>query len=218
METETNGLSRITSWNAPETRDAQRLRTVTLCLTVACAVAVTGHARTTTGPAAEVAGRRVALERTVGGARFRLHGTAVLKKGWVFSVYAAALYLGAGAQPGRVLEDVPKRLEIYYLHRTPKRHMIATAERTLKQNLKPGELAALQPSIDRLHAAYEDGRKGGTATLTYTPGTGTVFAIDGREKVRIPGASFAAAYFGVWLGATPSSESVKRQLLTKWRK
>ncbi|MBN1673837.1 MAG: chalcone isomerase family protein [Kiritimatiellae bacterium] len=169
-------------------------------------------------PIVSVAGRRIPSVRMAEGTRFSLHGAGVLKKGLILSVYAAALYLPEGTAPERVLEDVPKRLEVHYLHRTPKRLMIRTAEETLARNFSPAQLEALRPNIDRLHAAYEDGRKGGMAALTYTPRGGMVFSIDGREKVRIAGAEFAAAYLRVWLGNPPNSETVKQQLLTKWKR
>jgi len=55
--------------------------------------------------------------------------------------------------------------------------------------------------------------KEGCATLTYVPGHGTEYALDGRVKAVIEGADFASAYFKVWLGRRPGSRSVKEQLL-----
>jgi hypothetical protein len=69
--------------------------------------------------------------------------------------------------------------------------------------------------VDRLHGAYENGQAGRTASLTYIPGKGTIYGIDDRVIATIPGSDFAAAYFTVWLGARPSSRSVKRGLLAE---
>jgi hypothetical protein len=151
--------------------------------------------------------------REARGREWRLAGTAVLRAGLVFKVYAAALYLDGDTQPGDALRDVPKRLEIHYYHNTPRRHMIETAVATIRRNLDTETFAAVKPGIDALHGVYEDGSKGGYAALTYVPGKGTEFAIGDRVKCVIEGVDFAEAYFGVWLGEQPSSRSVKRQLM-----
>ena len=157
------------------------------------------------------------LPRTVrvGDTELQLHGTAVLRAGWIFKVYAAALYLPAHLDPARVLDDAPKRLEIFYLHDTDRKHMIDTAEKTLAKSLSPQALAVIEERVRALHEAYRDGRKGGYAALTYVPRQGLSYEVDGELVTRIEGADFAAAYFGVWLGETPSSRSVKRQLLER---
>lgn len=163
--------------------------------------------------AAVLEGKSLPEELKKGGTTFVLHGKGVLKVGFVFKVYAAALYLGEDVEASSVMDDVPKRLEIHFLHTTPKRHMIETANETLRENLTDAEWEAVSARVERLHAAYRDGRKGGVAALTYIPGWGTELAFDGRSVVRLQGADFARAYFSVWLGRKPSSRSLKAQLL-----
>jgi hypothetical protein len=161
-----------------------------------------------------LAGRDLPLRKEACDTAFVLHGAGVLRAGLVLKVYAAALYLPEGVDPGKVLDgDVPRRLEIYYLHKTPKERMIETADKTLAQNLTTNELAAVRERVDALHEAYLNGRKGGCASLTYVPGMGTEYAYDGKRIVVLEGADFAAAYFGVWLGEKPSSQGMKRALL-----
>jgi hypothetical protein len=154
-------------------------------------------------------------EKTVGGTAFALHGAGFLRAGLLFRVYGAALYLERPEDAGRVLDDVPKRLEIFYLHNTPGKAMIDAAEKALARNVEPDRLAELRPMVDRLHAVYEDRAKGDVAALTYIPGTGTEFVVNGTSRVLIEGADFAAAYFTVWLGERPSSRTVKKKLLEK---
>lgn len=165
------------------------------------------------GEGVPLAGKHLPWRLDVAGTNLVLHGTAVLRAALLFEVYAAALYLGEGVPAERALDDVPRRLEIHYLHNTPKAEMVRAADEALARNLKPGELAAVRARVAALHAAYEDGRKGGCAALTYVPGRGTEYALDGQVKAVIGGADFAAAYFAVWLGEQPSSRSVKEQLL-----
>lgn len=168
-------------------------------------------------PAAEdgvpLAGKTLPRFREVAGTQFRLQGTAVLKAALFFDVYAAALYLGPDVPPARAMDNVPRRLEIHYLHETPKSRMIRTAEETLTRNLTPTQFAAVRDRVAALHAAYQDGSRGGCAALTYIPGRGTEFALNDQPRILIEGADFAEAYFSVWLGPRPSSQSVKEQLL-----
>jgi Chalcone isomerase-like len=49
-----------------------------------------------------------------GGTELALSGLGLLRYRVVFKAYVAALYLEPGSDPERVLEDVPKRLEIEY--------------------------------------------------------------------------------------------------------
>lgn len=152
------------------------------------------------------------------GQEFVLHGAGYLTLGLVFRAYGAALYLADPTDATRVLSaDVPRRLEIVYLHATPRSRMIETAEATLARNLTPAELSGVRSAIDRLHAVYDDRRPGDVAALTYVPGVGTEFAVNGERRVLIEGGAFAEAYFGIWLGRRPSSETVKARLLTPYR-
>ncbi|MBN1557834.1 MAG: chalcone isomerase family protein [Lentisphaerae bacterium] len=159
----------------------------------------------------------LALRKQVHGVAFVLQGAGFLRWGYVFKVYGAALYVRDPADADRILEDVPKRLEILYLHHTPREKMIETADATLARNLTAEELAAVRKDVERLHAAYEDRKPGDVAALTYVPGLGTELAVNGARRVLIEGSAFAAAYFGVWLGEQPSSLTVKAQLLRPYR-
>ncbi len=144
-----------------------------------------------------------------------LHGAGLLRKGYFFKVYVGALYLAESRDAENVLSDVPKRLDIHYFHTTPRKHMVRVAEETLRQNLSPGQLARHKAHIQALHEAYRDGRKGGCASLIYRPGAGLTYAVDGETLLRIVDDDFANDYFRVWLGESPSSETIKQALLTK---
>jgi len=162
----------------------------------------------------EQAGRAVKLRETVAGTEWELSGVGVLRMTRFFSVYAAALYLVPGETSENVLADVPKRLDVLYLHDTPAARMIAAAEKSLEHTLSEEEMKPLRSRIDKMHAAYVDGREGGTGTLLYLPGKGTTFMMDGKELVSIKGSDFAKAYFSVWFGEHAASKSVKKQLMT----
>ena len=142
-----------------------------------------------------------------------LHNAALLRYLKVIKAYVAALYLPKGVEPGQVLSDVPKRLELNYLVSIKGPDFGKGAEPTLERNQTPAELARLRSRIDRINAVYRDVKPGDRYALTYLPGKGTELALNGAPLMVIEGADFAAAYFGIWLGREPIDEKLKRGLL-----
>jgi Chalcone isomerase-like len=49
--------------------------------------------------------------------------------------------------------------------------------------------------------------------FTYVPGTGTPFAINGKDKLTIAGPAFGQAIYSVWLGPKPPTSSLKKGML-----
>jgi len=153
----------------------------------------------------------ITLPENIGG--LQLQGAGLLRKGFIFKVYVGALYLADPAHAQNVLGPVPKRIDIHYFHHTPKKYMIRVANATLAENLTPQQLSELQPKVERLHAAYRDGRKGSFASIIHRPGEGLVYAFDNEPVLHIPDDDFANAYFTIWLGEQPSSRTVKNAML-----
>ncbi|HOW96415.1 MAG TPA: chalcone isomerase family protein [Kiritimatiellia bacterium] len=147
------------------------------------------------------------------GTPLALRSTGIFKARVFFSVYAAALYLEEGVSSARVLEDVPKRLELHYFYSIPASVMVEEGGSALAANLSPDQRELLRERILQLNAAYRDVKPGERYALTYVPGRGTVLSLNGEEICRIDGADFAAAYFRVWLGEKPSSRALKKALL-----
>lgn len=184
------------------------------CLRASCLIlAVWACAAAQAASTVDVEGIAFPAEHRAGEVALGLHGSGVFRAYVVLRVYAAGLYLADASDAVRVLDDVPKRLEIYYYHDTPRSRMIETANAAIARNLPPADLAAVRERVDRFHALYRDPRKGDRFSITYRPGIGTELAFNGKPQGVVPGADFAAAYFGVWLGDRPSSEEMKRKLL-----
>lgn len=142
-----------------------------------------------------------------------LHGLGLLRYRWVFKGYVAALYLPPGTAAERALEDVAKRLELEYFWSIAGPDFGDAAEQLLAKSLSARELDALRERLTRLHAAYQDVKPGDRYALDYLPGKGTTLSKNGDALATIPGADFAKAYFGIWLGKQPLDESLKQQLL-----
>lgn len=154
----------------------------------------------TTGPAKALEGQRFAETHNADGSLLRLHRTALLKVKVFFKVYVAGLYLAESRDAGRVLDDVPKRLEIVYLRDIPKDVLIRAAEDHFLSNLTPDQRSALRDRVDFINALYADVKAGDRYALSYRPGVGCELSLNGKTLGVIPGADFAAAYFGIWLG------------------
>jgi hypothetical protein len=150
---------------------------------------------------------------TVAGEPLALRGHALLRVGYVFKVYHAALYLGAEVAAERVFDDVPKRLEIAYLRPFTARQIREAGDAILARQVGPGELAALSARLARINALYRDIQPGDRYTLTYVPGEGSTLALNGQALGTVEGADFAAAYFGIWLHPGTTHPELRAALL-----
>lgn len=144
-----------------------------------------------------------------------LSGAGLLRKGFFFKIYVGALYVADPEHTENILGNVPKRIDIHYFHDTPKKYMVRTAEKTLRDNLTVEQYEALLPKINRLHDAFRNGQKGSVASILHKPGTGLIYAFDNRPVIAIPGDDFANAYFSIWLGERPSSRTMKEAMLNR---
>lgn len=142
-----------------------------------------------------------------------LRGYGLLHYLVFIKAYVGALYLPAAVDSARVLEDVPRRLEIAYFHAiTAEDFAQATADK-MADNVTPEAFRSLEPRLRQLNALYRDVRPGDRYALTYLPGQGTTLALNGTPLGTVPGADFAAALFAIWLGADPIDRGFKAALL-----
>jgi hypothetical protein len=161
---------------------------------------------------AEIGGVAFARELAVHDTPLTLHSLGLLQRFFIKG-YAAALYLGEGASPADVLADVPRRLELQYYLSIDGDDFARAALAILERNLPSEELERLRGRIDDMAALFEDVSAGDRYALTYLPGRGTELALNGELRGTIPGADFAAAYFGIWLGDDPIDAGLRDRLL-----
>jgi hypothetical protein len=150
---------------------------------------------------------------TVGDQEVPLRNAALYRYLSLISVYAAGLYLPAEAEGDFCRADAPKRLELSYLVEIAADDFARSASHVLGKNLSPEEKAALADRIETLHRAYRDVEKGDRYSLTYIPEQGTELALNGSVLVKVAGADFACAYFGIWLGGDPIDDGLRERLL-----
>ncbi len=163
--------------------------------------------------AAELEGVSFAPTSQVGSGTLPLRGLGLAKYLRVIKVYVAALYVDPAVGPDRVLEDVPKKLELSYLRSLKGGDFAQAANKVLPDNVPAATIAQVRPRIEQLHQLYQDIQPGDRYTLTYVPGVGTELAHNGKARGIIPGADFAAAYFAIWLGPDPINLALKEGLL-----
>jgi hypothetical protein len=151
-------------------------------------------------------------EVTVHGQTLPLRGTGRLVWMRMITVYDAALYLTADVPGKDVLRDVPKRLELRYHISIKGETFGESAEPFLKKNVPPDELARIRYRIEQLNRLYRDVKEGDRYALDYAPGSGTMLSLNGSPLGSIEGADFAAAYFAIWLGGKPISDTLRDEL------
>lgn len=139
-------------------------------------------------------------------------GSGELRK-WLIKGCDIALYAEAGIARNDILSDRPRCLELRYTHAITARQFANGAWHSLNQSLSAEQLAPLEGRIAALHALYRDVQKHDRYRLYYLPGQGTHLELNGILLGTIPGADFAAAYFGVWLGIHPLSNKLRERLL-----
>lgn len=200
------------SMNRMASRSPQRAlarRAVALCLCLASALLLFGPI---VSSAAEIEGVAFAEELDASGTPLPLHGVGLLRYRVLFKGYVGGLYIPAGVDAQDALSDVPKALELSYFWEIEGKLFGDAASSLLAETESPERLAALRPQLDDMHALYRDVQPGDRYRLTYVPGRGTTLHYNDEILGTVPGADFARAYFGIWLGKKPLSTSFRDQL------
>jgi hypothetical protein len=166
-------------------------------------------------PAGDVVVAQAAFPRALedAGTPLVLEGAGLFRWKRIVKVYAAAHYVGAGAEGAPLDADVPRRLEIAYFVGIAGPDFGKAADELLREAFAPEVVSSLRERLDRLHAAYADVRPGDRYALTYVPGRGTELALNGRPLATVEGADFARAYFAIWLGERPIDRALRDALL-----
>lgn len=163
--------------------------------------------------AVELKGVRFSDSLTVDQAELKLNGVAVLKWAMLFDVYAGALYLPEGI-PGKIWSnDVAKRLELSYFRQIEAKDFAQASDKILQDNLLPAEYQTLAKRLQSFYGFFQDVKPGDRYSINYLPEKGTELRLNEQPLGQVPGADFAAAYFGIWLGAKPISKEFRNRLL-----
>ena len=179
-----------------------------LWLVVVMFVVMTGFAQSV-----EIKGVRFSDTLVVEQAELKLNGVAVLKWAMLFDVYAGALYLPAGVRGQAWSNDVAKRLELSYFREIEAKGFAEASDKILQDNLLPAEYQTLAKRLQTFYGLFQDVKPGDRYNINYIPEKGTDLRLNEQFLGSVLGADFAAAYFGIWLGAEPISKSFRNILL-----
>jgi hypothetical protein len=163
--------------------------------------------------AATLAGVTLPDTEQVGSTKLVLNGLGLRTK-YFIKVYVAGLYvMQKSSDPRALIEaDAPKRIVMQFLHGASKNQMADAFNDSFNDN-SPEAMKTMKADIDRLLGALEPIKVEDQMVFTYVPGTGTTFAINGKEKLTIAGPAFGPVLFSVWLGPKPPTAALKKGLL-----
>lgn len=132
-----------------------------------------------------------------------------------FSVYDAALYAPAPLSPSNALEpDTARALLLSYRHKISAADIRKASNQVLQRQLSPTALSELKPALNALESAMQSVNPGDTYTLIWQPPRLSL-RFNNRSVFSIEDAALARAYFGIWLGSEPLSDTLKAELLTE---
>jgi len=168
---------------------------------------------TTSAQALEIKGVSFEDRYRVGQTELTLTGAAVLKWALLFDVYAGAFYLPEGVVGDKWTDDVPKRLELSYFRNFKAEDFSSSSDKLLRESLAAEDYQSLEERLRQFYQLFRDIRPGDRYSLIYRSGIGTELWLNDELLGGAPGADFAVAYFGIWIGPQPISESFREQLL-----
>jgi hypothetical protein len=162
---------------------------------------------------ATVAGVNLPDTTTAGDKSLVLNGLGVRSE-FMVKVYVAGLYLEHKSTDagGIIKADAPKKIVMQFLHDASQKQMTDAFDQSFKDNAPDAE-TTIKTDTDKFLAALEPVKVGEQMVFTYVPGTGTTFAINGKDKLTIAGPAFGQAIYSVWLGPKPPTSSLKKGML-----
>ncbi len=138
---------------------------------------------------------------------------------FLFKGYVAGLYLVERATTSLdvVRADGPKRLQLRMLRNASAGDFVDAMMPGLQNNMSAEELLRMNDRViqmERMIRSMGNTTAGDVIDFDYQPETGTTVAINGvRMGVVIRGADFYGAILGIFIGASPVDEQLKRGLL-----
>ena len=167
--------------------------------------------------AKEIAGLSIPDEAVLEGAEktLLLNGAGVREK-FFLDIYVGALYLEAKTTDAATAIHAggPKRILLHFVHsEVPAKKLADAWHEGFEANTDPASLSPLKPRIDRFANLFQDAKRGDVYTLDYLPGQGTRVVFNDRLLGIVEGEDFSGALLGIWLGAKPVTEKLKRAML-----
>ncbi len=147
-----------------------------------------------------------------GGHQLLLNGLG-LREFLFIDIYVGGLYLPARTTDERVAiePDVPKRLELHFVHRVGVEDMRRSIDDAIEKN--PAAGAAIAGHLGRLSGALEAMAPGDVVVFDYLPDRGTRILVKGELKDTVEGVPFMQGLWALYVGPAPPTRNLKRGLL-----
>jgi hypothetical protein len=155
-------------------------------------------------------------QRELDGQRLALLGAGTASY-MLWKVYDAALYAPAGADTAAIrAAEVPMSLILEYHRDVGAADIREATWVALERQYDPQEREALRPKIEAIQSAMVDVSDGDRYRLDWQPAAGRlVLSLNGEPRFESDDRALARAYFGIWLGEPPLSESLRDALLAR---
>jgi len=182
------------------------------CVVLAAALALAGGAV----HAGQCDGVSFPDQVTVHGQVLALNGLGIRTATFFrIKVYVAALYLAHRSSDAAAIlsRDESSEIALHFLWHVSTGELRDEWREGFARSAK-GRLAQLRSRIATLDGWMHGGVDAGqTMTFIHVSGQGIEYRLDGVKRGTIPGADFARAFLGIWLGARPPGKALKAGLL-----
>lgn len=149
----------------------------------------------------------------VGNQTLVLNGLGLRSKLFI-KVYVGGLYVEKKTNDATAIiqSDAAKRVVLHFVYGEVTREQMVEA---FDEGFKGNAPNAPKAEVKQFLAAIETMKKGEELVVTYVPATGTTLSLRGKDKLTIPGLTFAQAVFSVWFGPKPPTSDLKNGMLGK---
>jgi len=163
----------------------------------------------------KIAGVEIADHYQLGGKSLALNGAGVRSK-FFFKIYIGALYTDKTSDnPAELIAATgPASMQMTMLYKEVEAKKITNGwHEGFEANTSGTEFKQLRQRLQQFNALFPGLHEGDTVYMDYTPDTGTVLSINGKQLGTIQGSDFFSALLKVWIGDHPADSSLKAGLL-----
>ena len=144
-----------------------------------------------------------------------LNGAGIRKK-FFMDIYIGALYLPATTpDAAAILSDTgPVSILMHFLYSEVSKGKITGGwDDGLSDNLSAEELQPLNDRLEKFNNLFRTVTRDDEIRIDYIPESGTNVRINGEWRGSVEGNDFFRALLRIWLGTSPVSKSLKREML-----
>lgn len=163
--------------------------------------------------AGTLAGVTMSDTATVGGTPVSLNGMGLREK-YFIDIYVGGLYLANPTHDGAAVlaESNAKRVVMQFVYREVTREQMVSSFQDDFGN-QPGFESAKKYTEQIVSWLPNSVKRGDTLAFEYVPGSGTTMSYNGAALGTVADPAFAKVVFGVYVGAKPPTEALKKGLL-----